>query len=123
MREHRREALTAKAEEAGHSREYADRIYDVAIEEHLDPALAFQVVLDRLGVRELAESPVDNLAETQVEAPPDWIAQPPSPDEATRERHLRLTFRRLRSLIETHGSAEEALREFKHLPDVGVVEY
>lgn len=123
MKEHRREALTAKAEEAGHSREYADRIYDVAIEEHLDPAVAFQVVLDRLGVRELAESPADNWAETQVEAPPDWIARQPSADEATRERQLRLTFRRLRSLLETHGSPEEALREFKHLPDVGVVEY
>ena len=123
MREHRREELTAQAIEAGHSREYADRIYDLALEEHVDPAVAFDVVLAGLGVRELAENPLDNWEETQVEAPPAWIEESPGPVEAARERHLRLTFRRLRSLLDEHDSQEEALRVFKHQTDVGAVEY
>lgn len=109
--------------EAGHSREYADRIYDVALEEHLDPAIAFDVVLARLGVRELAEAHPDNWAETQVGAPTAWIEPATPPAEADLERQLRLTFRRLRSLVDQHGSTDTALAAFKREPDVGTVEY
>lgn len=109
--------------EAGHSREYADRIFDLAVEEHLDPAVAFDVVLARLGVRELAEAQPDNWAETQVGAPTAWIEPATPPAEADRERQMRLTFRRLRSLVDQHGSTENALATFKREPDVGTVEY
>ena len=109
---------------AGTSLEAADEIYDVAEEEGLDPAIAFELVLGGVGVRDLAPPALDNWAETQVEAPADWIdPEPPPPQEAARERHLRTTFRRVRSLIETTPSVDEAIRTFVHEPDVGPVDY
>lgn len=119
----RREQLVGRAMAAGHSREYADRIYDVAMEEHLDPALAFEIVLDGKGVRDLAPEPPDNWEEAQVEAPPEWINEPPPAEEAERERHLRLSFRRLRSLVERSDSPDAALSAFLAEPDVGEVDY
>ena len=119
----RREDLIQRVLDAGHSHEYADRIYDVALEENCDPALAIEVVLAGVGVRELMPTELDNWEETQVEAPPQWIQEPPPVEEADRERHMRLTFRRLRSLTEQNGSSQEALKVFVREPDVGDVEY
>ena len=119
----RREDLIQRAIDAGHPREYADRIYDVATEESCDPALAIEVVLAGVGVRELAPPEMDDWEESQVEAPPQWIEEPPSQEDADQERHLRLTFRRLRSLTEDGQSPEDALRVFVQQPDVGDVEY
>ena len=119
----RREDLVEQVLEAGHSREYADRIYDVALEEHCDPALAVEVVLAGVGVRDLMPPPPDNWEETQVEAPPSWIEEPPSEEEADRERHLRTTFLRLRSLTEQTASPQAALAAFVCEADVGDVEY
>jgi hypothetical protein len=119
----RREDLTARAQAAGHSREYADLIYDVAEEEGLDPAVAFEVVLAGVGVRDLGDAPPDNWEETQVEAAPAWIEPPPPAAEAARERHMRITFRRLRRLLEAASSPADALQTFVREPDVGDVEY
>lgn len=119
----RREDLTARALEAGHSREYADLIYDVAEEEQLDPAVAFEVVLAGVGVRDLGDQAPDHWQETQVEAPPQWIEPAPSAPEAARERHMRITFRRLRRHLETAPSAAEAVEAFVREPDVGDIEY
>jgi hypothetical protein len=120
----RREDLVARAVEAGHSREYADQIYDVAEEESLDPAVAFEVVLCGVGVRELAAPTADAWNETQVEAPPAWLADPlPPPDEAARERRIRSSFRRLRAIMGGTPSPQEALRAFVLAPDVGDVDY
>ena len=119
----RREELTARAVEAGHSREYADLIYDVALEEHVDPAVALELVLAGVGVRELGGTAPEHWEETQVEAPPQWIGQPPSQEQALREKHMRLTFRRLRSMVEEHGALGPALHAFMRAPDVGDVEY
>lgn len=119
----RREELIARVLDAGHSREYADQIYDVATEEDCDPALAIEVVLAGVGVRDLMPSELDSWEETQVEAPPQWIEEPPAPEEADRERHMRITFRRLRSLSEQHGTAAATIEAFVREPDVGDVEY
>lgn len=120
----RREDLVARAVEAGHSREYADQMYDVAEEEGLDPAVAFEVVLSGVGVRELAPPVTDSWTETQVEAPPAWISDPqPPPDEAARERRIRSSFRRLRAIMGGTPSPQEALRAFVLAPDVGDVDY
>ena len=118
----RREDLIARLLEAGHSHEYADRVYDIAIEEHSDPALAVEVVLAGVGIRDLMPPP-DSLETTQVEAPPEWIEPPPPQEEADRERLMRQTFRRLRSLTEEQGSPHDVLRAFVSEPDVGDVEY
>ena len=120
----RREDLIAEAVTAGYSYEFADRVYDISNESGLDPALAFAVVLSGLGVRELASGAPDNGQETQVEAPPAWVnADPPTPDEASRERQLRTTFRRLHSLIEASPSPEVALEAFTREPDVDDIGY
>ncbi|MGQ0563435.1 MAG: hypothetical protein ACT443_16380 [Gemmatimonadota bacterium] len=121
----RREDLVQQAVAAGHSLEYADLIYDVAEEEDIDPAVAFEVVLAGVGVRELGEPPGDNWEETQVEAVPEWI-EPPRAEEishAERERHMRMTFRRLRRLLQEEPSIADGLRAFVAAPDVGDVEY
>ena len=120
----RREHLVDKALNAGLSQEFADQIYDVAEEEKIDPAIAFEVVLSGKGVRELAPPTDDAELETQVEAPPVWLEpDAPAPDDAARERHLRRTFRRLRSLIEAESSTDDALRTFDAQPDVGPINY
>lgn len=120
----RREHLVEKAAQAGFSVEFADEIYDIAEEEKIDPAIAFEVVLSGRGVLELVEPEPETWAETQVEAAPQWISpEAPEPTDATRERRLRLTFRRLRSLIESESSTDEALRIFDQQPDVGPVHY
>jgi hypothetical protein len=120
----RREHLVDRAIGAGHAREYADLIYDVASEEGVDPAVAFEVVMAGVGVRELAGAPPDSWQETQVEATPVWVSDPPpGPDAAARERRTRACLRRLRQMIERTTSTEEALRAFMREVDVGDVDY
>jgi hypothetical protein len=120
----RRVELVERAMAQGHSREYADLIYDLAEEEGVDPAFAFELVLLGIGVRELTAPTDDGWEESQVEAPPAWVnSDIPSPDEAARERHMRATFRRLRGMFEQHPSARAALEAFAAEPDVDEVVY
>lgn len=120
----RRVELVEKAVKAGHSIEYADQIYDIAEEEGVDPAFAFELVLNKIGVRELTPPNNDQWLETQVEAPPTWVESPDqSPDDAARERHLRTTFRRLRSKFDSHDNPRDALEAFATDPDVAEIEY
>ncbi|HUP89103.1 MAG TPA: hypothetical protein VM100_07135 [Longimicrobiales bacterium] len=118
----RREHLVERALSAGHSRELADLIYDVAEEEKVDAALVFDVVLAGLGVRDLAE-PVGTEGETVVEAAPQWLEPPGEKGEADRERHVRNTVRRIRHLMEESSSTEDAIDRFHREPDVGKVDY
>ena len=120
----RRVELVGRAVEAGHSIEYADQIYDIAEEEGVDPAFAFELVLNGIGVRELSPPNDDQWLETQVEAPPVWVETPESaPGADARERHLRNTFRRLRSKFDQHGTPKAALEAFANEPDVAEIEY
>ena len=120
----RRVELVERAVQAGHSIEYADQVYDIAEEEGIDPAFGFELVLNRIGVRELSPPTDDGWAETQVEAPPQWVDNPErSEDDAARERHLRTTFRRLRSKFDMCSGPREALEAFANEPDVAEIEY
>jgi hypothetical protein len=120
----RRSELTDMAIAAGHSRAYADQIYDLAEEEGVDPTFAFELVLNGIGVRELTPPNNDQWVETQVEAPPEWVAEPDqSPGSAARERHMRTTFRRLRRMFDEHGTPKAALEAFAREPDVAELEY
>jgi hypothetical protein len=119
----RRIDLVERAVAAGHSIEFADLIYDVAEEEKVDPALAFELVLNGIGVRDLAPPADDQWAETQVEAPPAWVTQPDAPAVAAPERHLRSTFRRLRAAFDAHDSPRAALEDFASQPDVAEMKY
>ncbi len=103
----------------------AEAVYDLAHEEGLDPALAFELLHCRvlvLGPEEVL--PTDSRDGTELEdRPPEWIGAPPPPAaEARRERRLRGSFRRLRRLLEERGTPEEALVAFVEEPDVGRVE-
>ena len=119
----RRIDLVERAVAAGHTIEFADLIYDIAEEERVDPALAFELVLNEVGVRELAPPTQDAWTEAQVEAPPEWVARPDASPVAAPERHLRVTFRRLRSLLDQHDSAAAALEAFANQPDVAEMKY
>ncbi len=103
----------------------AEAVYDIAREEGLDPALAFELLHCRvlvLGPEDVR--PTESRAGTELEErPPEWIAAPPPPEEvARRERRLRASFRRVRKLLEERGTPEEALVAFVEEPDVGRVE-
>lgn len=120
----RRAELIGRASAAGHPIEYGDLIYDIAEEEGIDPAIAFELVLNGIGIRELSPPSNDGWLETQVEAPPQWVSEPAaSAVDAAHERHMRTTFRRLRSLLEQHGSMGAALAAFAQQPDVAEMKY
>jgi hypothetical protein len=119
----RRIELVERAVAAGHSVEYADLIYDIAEEERVDPAIAFELVLNGIGVRDLSPPSDDTWVESQVEAPPAWVTQPDASPVAAPERHMRTTFRRLRALFEQHPTPRAALEAFAREPDVAEMKY
>ena len=118
----RRDDLVQRAVDAGIPRESADQVYDVANEENVDPAAAMEIVIAGIGVRDLTEPAREAWEESQVEAPPAWVAEP-DPVDAARERHVRNSLRRLRSIMEHTPSSREALNEFVRQADVGPVDY
>lgn len=122
---HRRAELLAEAVAEGMSPALAEQMYDVAREEGLDPGLAYELMRCGLGVVPPAEG-VSSAPEQPAtdKYAPGWLLQPPSdPDEVLRERMLRLSFRRLRALLEAHPEPAEALRSFAREPDVDVYGY
>jgi hypothetical protein len=116
----RRTSILLEAREDGLPAELAELLYDVAREEGLDPAIAYELVRTGLGVA----PPVDGLTTAEL-APtadkylPTWIFPATPPDRLLRERMLRVSLRRLRSILEAEESIEEALRRFATEPDVG----
>ena len=121
----RRIEIMNEAAAAGMSPELADMMYDIARDEGLDPALAFELVLSGLGVVPpeggLVNAPEQPSTDKYA---PGWVVTPPAPpDLLLRERTLRLSFRRLRALLEEHQGAEEALTAFAREPDVGRTGY
>lgn len=118
----RRIELIAWAErEHGMPSDRAALIHDIAREEGLDPAFAFELVRCGVGVQDLGDPVVD---ETLVDGPPEWVAPPvPASVSPARERLLRASFRRLRRHLEEAPSAEAGLVAFVAEPDVGEVVY
>ncbi len=118
--ERRRSEIIDDAEAAGMSLDLAERLYVVAQEEGLDPGLAYELVRCGLGVAPPAEgvsnAPVEPVADKYF---PEWLLPPSAPDDRLRERMLRVSFRRLRSLLEAHEEVEDAFRAFAREPDVG----
>jgi len=121
----RRQELLDEARLEGMSPALAEQLYDVAREEGLDPSLAYELVRCGLGVSPPVEG-VSNAPSqpTSDKYAPGWVLQPPAdPDEVLRERMLRLSFRRLRGLLEEHADPSTALKSFAAEPDVGVHGY
>jgi hypothetical protein len=119
-RERRRSEVMDDAQAAGMPHELAELMYDVALEEGLDPGLAFELVRSGLGVC----PPLDGMSNESA-APatdkylPPWMFPASPPDHMMRERTLHLSLRRLRSLLERHHDVDEAFRQFANDPDVG----
>lgn len=120
--ERRRAELVDRAvAQSGLGWEEAEAVYEVAQEEGLDPALAFELIHCHVLVRTTEDPvPTEVRGDTELEAtPPEWIAEaPPDPAEAREERRLRASFRRLRRLLEERGAPEEALVAYVEEPDV-----
>lgn len=117
----RRIELVEKAVEEGWmDREMAGEVYDVAREEGLEPAFAFELVRCGVAVCGPEEAPE---APTVEKGRPAWLEEPVPEEEALHERRLRMSFRRLRHLLEEKGSPEEALIAFAEEPDVDTCGY
>ncbi|HEU4457135.1 MAG TPA: hypothetical protein VFR81_28965 [Longimicrobium sp.] len=116
----RRIDVLTEAEAAGMSPELAEMLYDVAREEGLDPLLAYELVRSGLGVSPppdgVANAPSQPTTDKYV---PEWLYPPAPTDAVLRERMLRMSFRRVRALLEEHPEPEQALRAFAREPDVG----
>lgn len=112
--------IVEEAEADGMPRDLAERLYEVAREEGIDPALGYDLVRCGLGVAPPAEG-VSNAPEAPVSDKylPEWMFPPTPTDAMLRERMLRTSFRRLRSLLEEHEDVDEAFRAFANEPDVG----
>ncbi len=119
--EERREQLVERAEGRGLSRTTAEQAYDISREERLEPALGMAVVAEGLSVRLLDEAGAD--VATTESSEPEWLDDPPDPARAARERRLRTTFRRLRSLMDGDCDAREAVRAFARQPDLEQYDY
>lgn len=119
-REHRREALLERAESRGIARPDAEQAYDVAVEEGLEPAYALALVGQGIAVRNFGGT---TAVETTEAVEPDWIDRPPSASEASRERRLRETFRRLRSFLDSEDTPREAIARFAREPDLEPYDY
>lgn len=119
-REHRREALLERAEARGLGRGEAEKAYDLALEEGLEPALALAVVGQGISVRSFGGTAP---AEATEPVEPEWIDRPPSAKDAAQERRLRETFRRLRSFLEEEATPAEAVARFAREPDLEAYDY
>lgn len=122
--ERRRVDILEDAEQAGMPAELAELMYDVAREEGIDPALGLELVRSGLGV-----APPDGGVATAPAAPatdkylPGWMFGAIPPDRLLRERMLRVSFRRLRGLLEQHEALDAAFDAFAEEPDVGYYGY
>lgn len=119
--EQRRENLVERAESRGVGRPEAEQAYDLSAEVGLEPALGMAVVMEGISVRLLDGPPTD--ADASEASEPEWVDTPPGTAEAERERRLRQTFRRLRSLVEDAPSAAAAVGAFAREPDLEPYDY
>ena len=113
----RRASILSTAAEAGIATETAELMYDVALEEGLDPALALDLVKSGMAVEPPAEADIPD-APTADRYLPTWLFPASSREQLDRERLLRLSFRRLRGLVESEGDVEAAFQRFAAEPDV-----
>jgi hypothetical protein len=116
----RRSAIMAEAKADGMPHDLAELLYDVAYEEGLDPALAFELVRTGLGVAPPPEGLASASEEPMVDKYlPAWMFPATPTDNLLRERMLRVSFRRLRSFLEANDDVDDAFRRFAAEPDVG----
>lgn len=116
----RRASIMEEAELDGVPRDLAELLYDIALEEGLDPAIGYELVRTGLGVAPPPEGLTSASEEPVIDKYlPNWIFPATPPDQMLRERMLRVSFRRLRSFLEAEEDVQSALLGFAKEPDVG----
>lgn len=121
----RRADLMDDARAVGMPDELAEMFYEIALDERLDPLLAFELVRAGIGIVPPRDG-VDNAPEapTTDKYRPEWLLPAVPTDTLLRERALRVSFRRLRRLLEEHaGDAAAAFDAFGREPDAGPLGY
>jgi hypothetical protein len=122
--ERRRSEIVEDGVEAGMPLDLVELLYDIAREEGLDPGLGLELVKSGLGVMPPPEGVSNESQEPAVDPYlPTWMFPASPPDHLLRERTLRVSFRRLRSLLEKHHDPDEAFRQFAIDPEVDHVGY
>lgn len=100
-------------------RGYAEQVYTVATEEHLDPVYGFLLIQCGVGVVAL-EPPEESDEETVQQAPPGWVGgEDMQLADVELERRLRSSFRRFQGHLSSASSPVEAAVAFMAEPDVG----
>jgi hypothetical protein len=116
----RRASILEISDEDGVPRDLAELAFDIATEEGLDPAVGYELVRSGLGVAPPEGGVTSAPGQPEVDRYlPTWMFSPLPPDAVLRERMLRFSFRRLRSLLIEEGDPGEAFRRFANEPDVG----
>jgi hypothetical protein len=121
---HRRrsEVVERAVGDHGMDRDLAEYIYDIAVDEAVEPAFAFELVFAGLAVAEAEGTPSD-AEETLVVGAPEWVEEPPLPVAAAqRERRLRTSLRRFRHLLESTDPVTAA-NAYAEYPDVEKSDY
>jgi hypothetical protein len=120
----RRSEILEDAEQVGMPAELAEQLYEVAQDEGLDAGLAFDLVRSGLGIAPpeggVSNAPTEPVIDRYL---PEWFFPALPPDDVLRERMLRMSIRRLRSLLEQHADVEAAFKAFAEEPDVGYYGY
>lgn len=116
----RRASILEEARRDGMPVDLAELLYDIAWDEGLDPALAFELVRTGLGVAPPPEG-IANVAEVPASDRylPTWMFPPTPPEDLLRERMLRISFRRLRAILQEESDPDTAFIRFANEPDVG----
>jgi hypothetical protein len=129
--ERRREELIERAiAEQRLPRAFAEQVFEIARDEGLEPAFAFELVRCGVGVQDLEEQVYHDSGQPSedgmtMQTPPEELVAgaPTEPVAAVRELRLRSSFRRLRRHLESSLSAEDALLAFTAEADVGRLQY
>lgn len=118
--ERRRIEIMEDAEREEMPTELAGLLYDVALDEGLEPGIAFELVRSGLGVIPPPEG-VSNASDAPAvdKYLPAWMFPAEPTDRLLRERMLRVSFRRLRTILEEEPDPAAALSRFANEPDVG----
>lgn len=123
-RERRRVELMEDARSDGIPQDLAELLYDIALEEGLDPTLGYELVRTGLGVSPppggVSNAPDQPVVDKYL---PAWFFPAEPTDRMLRERMLRVSFRRLRSMLQEEDDLEAAFVRFASEPDVGYYGY
>jgi soluble lytic murein transglycosylase-like protein len=106
------------------SADLAAAIHDEAVEQKVDPELAFRVVRLESRFDERAKSPVGAIGLTQLMPPTARYYQPGVTVEQLHDRHtnLRIGFSYLRDLLKQYGSVKTALLVYNRGPEAVMIE-